>query len=1002
MIYTAFRRYLLTGAALLSSGSAVAQTAPSTEQAQAAQGSAAAQAPATAATASPAEAQGSEVVVTGSRITRPEFAAPNPITSFNSAAIQQSGNTNITNFLERVPALTGSRDLTQTSGGNSVYSNPFGAAGLNELNLRNLGVNRTLVLVNGRRHVAGEPNSAAVDINSIPTDLIERVDVLTGGASAVYGADGVSGVVNFILKRNFDGVSARSQIGISSRGDAPEQFVSLALGKNFADGRGNVSLTYEYDQQKRLDNDDREFLRADRRQYFVVNPARVNDPSAPAKILLGNLHYPNESPIGAVDVNGDGNADFNGLGLPYNQGPFFSGYTLGGDDTPVAGFYSGDLQPHILRHDVNLLSRYDVSDALKLSVEAKYAQTRATTYDYYIGTFGVPISLDNPFLPVTIRNAAGTNNAALAAAGQDPQNLVFVNRDNLDYGRHGESDLRQTYRGVIDASGRISSHATYDAYYEYGRTDVAITKLNDLLNNQYNQAVDAVINPATGQAVCRSNLTGGNPGCVPISVFGPGPISRQALNFFQVNDTSFARITQSVANASMSGDFGQFFRLSSGPVQFSLGGEYRRETSAFNPSANLRNNLFVPYTEPTLVVPTGGSFDVKEAFGELNAPIFQGQRFAETLSVGAAYRFSHYSTIGDTNTWQFNGVYAPVRDISFRGSYGKSVRAPNIGELFQPISGVANVVGDPCYASQVGSGTRYRVANCAALLAQYGAGPTINDANVPFYNANGISSGNSNLRAETATTWTAGVVFRPRFVRGLTASFDWYDIDLKGAINTPSPAQLANLCVDVQTLDNPFCRSITRTSTPTKVNGTSVPAGAIIGYTVQPQNVADFRTAGLDVNIVYLLRTAAAGTFDFRLVGGYLNRLDFNGIPGAPVTDNVDQPGAPKYNLNFSPSWTLGGLTLNYNLRWANGTRTTDTQTALNDPNYLPPAQRRYSDLWQHDLQIDYEVNAGMSFYLGALNLSDQSPDPGDSINQPISALGRYFYAGVRLKTGGH
>ncbi|WP_254606353.1 TonB-dependent receptor domain-containing protein, partial [Sphingomonas bacterium] len=948
--------------------------------------------PATAAAAQPAEARAAgaqaDVVVTGSRIVRPDYAAPNPIVSFNAAAIQQSGNTNITNFLERIPALTGSRDSTQTSGGNAVYSNPFGAAGLNELNLRNLGTNRTLVLVDGRRHVAGEANSAAVDINSIPTDLIERVDVLTGGASAVYGADGVSGVVNFILKRNFDGISARSQIGISSRGDAGNRFASIAVGHNFADGRANLTLAYEFNADDRLENDDRAYLRADQRRYLIPNDAAGTNPALPQNVLVGDLRYPGESPIGAVDVDGDGFADFNGLGQPYRHGTPASYYSTGGDDTPVAGFYSGDLAPRIVRHDVNLLGHYDVSDAFKLSIEGKYAQTKATTFDYYIGTYGTPITLDNPFVPTAIRNAA-------LAAGQS---FVSVTRDNIDYGRHGESDFRQTYRGVLDASGRISSHATYDAYYEYGRTDVAITKLNELLNDRYNQALDVVTSPTTGQPVCRSNLSGGNPACLPVSLFGPGPTSQAALGYFQVNDTSFARITQSVANASVSGDFGAFFRLPGGPLQFSFGGEYRRETSNFNPSDNLVNNRFIAYTEPSLVVASGGRFDVKEAFGELNAPILQGSRFAETLSVGAAYRFSHYSTIGDTTTWQFNGVYAPIRDISFRGSYGEAVRAPNIGELFQPVSGDSAFFQDPCQPKRIGLGTQYRANNCATLLASLGG--TVSDALQTVSNVIGSRSGNPNLKAEMARTWTAGVVLRPRFLAGLTASFDWYDINLKGAINTPDPSSLADLCVDSPTTDNPFCRSITRTNTVGIVNGVTAVKGTIVSYVVQPQNVAGFRTAGLDVNINYLLRTGGAGTFDLRLVGGYLNRLEFIGVPGAPVTDNLDQAGRPKFNANFSPTWTLGAFTLGYNLRWADGTRTVDKLTTDNAPNYAPPAQLRYSDLWQHDVQVGYEVRSGVSFYLGALNLTDQQPDPGNSINQPVSAVGRYFYAGVKLRTG--
>lgn len=257
----------------------------------------------------------SDVVVTGSRIARPDFEAPNPIVSFDATSILQSGNTNLTNFLARVPALTGSRDSTQTSGGQGTYGT-FGQTGLNQLNLRNLGTARTLVLVNGRRHVAGEANTASVDINSIPTDLIERVDVLTGAVSAIYGADGVTGVVNFILKKNFEGFSARAQYGTSDYGDADNRFVSLAAGRNFGDGLGNVTLAYEYNTDQAVGNDDRPFLRFDQRKYIIPNDAYDGtDPSVPQNILVGGIRYVSESPIGAVWVGGEANPSFDGSTL---------------------------------------------------------------------------------------------------------------------------------------------------------------------------------------------------------------------------------------------------------------------------------------------------------------------------------------------------------------------------------------------------------------------------------------------------------------------------------------------------------------------------------------------------------------------------------------------------------------------------------------------------------------------------------------------------------------
>ncbi|RZL81804.1 MAG: TonB-dependent receptor, partial [Sphingomonas sp.] len=541
---------------------------------------------------------------------------------------------------------------------------------------------------------------------------------------------------------------------------------------------------------------------------------------------------------------------------------------------------------------------------------------------------------------------------------------------------------------------------TYDAYYEYGRTDVQITRIGDRLADRYTQAIDAVLSPA-GQIVCRSTLTNPANECVPISLFGSGPATAEQLGYFQVDDRSGARIEQQVASASISGDFGQFFELPGGPVQFSFGGEYRRETSRFDPSANLVNARFFQYDEPSLVAPSRGRFDVKEAFGELNVPILKDVPLARTLSVGAAGRYSDYSTIGSTKTWQFNGVYAPLRDVTFRGSYGQSVRAPNIGELFQPRFSSSNFFTDPCTPDQINNGTEYRAANCAASLAAVGA--TVSPGLQTGAFVNGVQSGNANLRAETARTWTAGVVLRPRFLSGLTLSADWYDIRLKDAINQVTPSDLANLCVDQQTLENPFCAAITRAS-PAYVTAALpqvVQPGTIVGYTVSPQNVASFRTAGLDVNVDYLLRTTRAGTFNLRLVGGYLKRLDFTGIIGAPVNDRRDFFGSPRWNANFSPTWTLGGFSLNYNLRWFDATLAFDRNTLAANPDVAAGRYIRNDALWQHDMQAQFELPDGFAFYGGVNNLTNQKPDPASfGTNNPISPLGRYIYVGVRLRAG--
>ena len=979
------RAALLAGAALSLATAPPALAQEATPQADAA------------AAAAPAEG---EIVVTGSRIARPALEAANPITSYNSANIAQSGNTNVTDFLQRVPALTGSLDRTQSAGYDSIARQPFGGAGVNELNLRNLGTNRTLVLVNGRRHVAGEPSTAAVDISAIPTDLIEQVDVLTGGASAVYGADGVSGVVNFILRRDFEGLAARAQNGVSQYGDGGNRFASVIAGRNFADERANLTLAYEYSAEDRVETTDRKFLTNGRRRYLVSNPADPDDdPRLPDNVLFTDLRYAGESPYGAVDIDGDGVADFRGDGQRYNPGTLVSYYAIGGDSTEAAN-YTGDLLPQIERHAVNLLTHYDLSDAFKISLEGKFVQVRATTFSAYTGNYPATLFVDNAYIPLSIRNAA-------LAAGQTSFTSV---RDNFDLGRRGERDRRRTYRGVIGVTGRISDHATYDAAFVYGRTDVAITKLNDRLGDRFTAALDAVIDPRTGQATCRSNISaaaaaalgattftpGPNSGCVPLNTFGLAVADPASIAFFRANYTSPARITQTVGTVSLSGDFGQFFELPGGPVQFAVGGEYRRETSRFDPNPLLANNQLYQYDEPGGVQGVRGAFDVYEAFGELNVPILADLPFAHTLSVGAAGRYSDYSTIGGTGTYQFNAIYAPVRDISFRGSYGESVRAPNIGELFTPTAASTNFINDPCDLSLRNNGSQFRAANCSALLTSLGVNPATyapvsqagagNDGDGTTF---GSFRGNPDLQEETARTWTAGVALRPRFVPGLTISADWYDIRLRGAVSTPQAQTVAELCVDQPTLSNVFCQSQTRRQG----------SGRVISYIVQPQNVSQFRTAGLDIDIDWLIRAGSAGTFDLRLVGGYLDRLDIVATPGADVEDQVDQaaPNRPRWNFAFTPSWTRGDVTLAYTLRWFDRLRRFPRATTDGDPDYAPAALLRYREAWLSDVQAQWALADRFAFYGGINNLTDEKPDD-DGYDVPAPSLGRYFYVGAKLR----
>jgi len=947
-----------------------------------------------------------DIIVTGSRIARPEFSRPNPIQSFSAETIKDVGATNITDFLLRSPALLGSTKSSDTAGSNLSSAQ---LTGVNELNLRNLGTQRTLVLVDGRRHIAAEPGSAAVDTDTIPVDLIDRIDVLTGGTSAVYGADGVSGVVNFVMKHDFEGISLRAQSGISQRGDAGNRFISATAGHNFADGRGNIAAAYEFNETDKFRQTQRlPYAQSGPYYRFVRNPADFPDnPTIPDRIPLSNLRWADSSPGGAIDVNGDSVPDFTGEGGVYDPGTYVSGspFTIGGSSTPQDSYF-GDYTPYTRRNIANVLGSFKFSPALRVFAEGKFVRTYANTdgqpsYDFY--TYLYP---DNAYLNAKFPQAT--------------EGATITGRDNFDFGLHNYDARRDTLRGVLGADGALGSHGKYEVSVVYGQAKSKATTYNDRISDRYYAALDSVIDPATSKITCRINLPGQTdiqsssfnvsafngppvtfaPGqCVPLNVLGAGSPTSAALAFILANHTDHAKLTQTVFSGSVSGDTGAFLNLPGGPVGFAFGGEYRRETSDYIPSDLELNNQLL---DGSGSVRTKGSFNVKEAFGEINLPIFKENRFAYGLSVGAAGRISKYSTIGSTKSWSFNGTYSPIRDISFRGTLSQAVRAPNISELFQGQSGAFDFISDPCGIDQVGSGSQYRQANCNSILTGLGITPsTFDPVNNPISPANssllGTSGGNPRLREETARSWTAGMVLRPRFLPNLLISADWYDIRIRNAINTASAEDLAKLCVDQPTLTNPFCSAITRSSS----------TGLINGYSVSPQNVAAIRTSGLDVALDWRIRPRGdIGTFNLHVIANYLKTLKRIASPGADVENQRDYSStssgaqAPKFSGSATLQWRKGPFDLTYDVQYFSRTLRFTRERIAGQPDIVAPQYIRFKESWLHNAQASIDIAKKFDFYLGVNNIFDSKPDVG-AIAYPVSAVGRFFYAGVRVRLGG-
>lgn len=965
------------------------------------------------------------IVVTGSRISRPETSFPNPLEAFSSKQLKLSGKTDVVELLVRSPSLIASITNSQNAGsGSGIDGGNAGNVGTAVLDLRNLGTQRTLVLIDGRRHVNAYPGQSSVDINTIPSDLIESVEVLTGGVSAIYGADGVSGVVNFKMKRKFEGLAAHFQAGISSQGDAGNRFGSITAGHNFDGGRGNLTLAYEYNKSDRLNQRQRPAFGDPAKNYQLLrnlaNPTQAdgsNNLSLPYNAVYTNVSWSDSAPNGAVsidsfDANGNLVPNFDGNGRPYDRGTLLPG--SGGrainstSNTPTAGYF-GDFDPDLERHNVNLLTSYEISPALKFFAEGKYVHINAFTLVQPSFDFGTFLTPDNYYLQQRFGAAA--------------PNGAYVSRDNFDFGVNTETAKRDTYRAVLGLEGSLSGsdhgNLKYEASYVYGHASSVVTSGNTRVTDRYYAALDAVIDPATGKVTCRINLpgettidannyagiasVGGNPAsgtplsfkpgqCQPISILGYNVSSKAGHDFVFIDDTTRASSEQQVLSGSISGDFGFLFKLPGGPVRFALGAEYRKESTQSNPSAFAQGGFF---DGGAVTPPSGGKYDVKEGYGEIQVPLLSHVPFADTLAFGGAVRFSQYSTIGSTTTWKFDGTYAPIRDITFRGTISRAVRAPNITELFSPLQGTLNFLNDPCDPSLLAEGTKYRAANCVAALTAAGLTPAqiaaFNPAGDPKQTTSqpGLQGGNPNLKAETAKTWTAGVVLRPRFLRGLAITADWYNIKLSNAINTPNADDVFKLCVDQPTLANVFCNSFTRSSKN----------GFINSYVVQAQNVAAFTTSGLELSASYRVPIPANyGALNLQLSGGYLNDLTFVATIGGVPEQQRNRIFRPDYSGYLGVTWDKGPLTINYSLTWQGKTERFTAIQVKARPNIADPQYLMYHERWEHDIRVNYDINKRFTIYGGVNNFTDQQPDFAVGNPYPVSATGRYLYVGANIK----
>lgn len=967
-----------------------------------------------------------EIVVTGSRIRIQDYTQSNPVVSVTSEQLTYSGITNVTDFLSGYPALVGSfnsQDSADTGGSSS--------AGLNLLDLRNLGTNRTLVLVNGRRHVAGSPGSAAVDTNSIPVALIERIETLTGGASAVYGADGVSGVVNFILKTDFEGVDLRAQHGWTEEGGGRNNYFSALIGQNFLNDRLNVTLGYEYDDTQEINAWDRRYTTPGLRVQLAPNPldprtyggAAANDPNIYDQVLTAGVRYIDTARGGAVFTNFDtatsvGGVSFNGDGTPWNDGVYLGGFSMIGGDGTLTDDFVDQLLPGIERHAVNTTVNFEISPAINFFLEGKYTNTKTEfqaqpTFDY-----GILIPIDNAYMPESIRADAQTPGGF--------EDFVLMGRDNFDLGFTGTRIERETYRVATGINGDLNDVFNYELSYVYGRTENNSIYYNNRLNDRWFAAIDAVVDPVSGDIVCRSTIDdtagpledaftdlnsvrgfytftpGANSGCVPANVFGDGNISQEAIDWINQDTARRAIIEQDVVSGFIGGDSSPLFSLPAGPIGFVVGAEYRREqsrsyTSEIEALATAEDDNISWAGRGNDVI---GSFNVKEAYAEVNVPILKDLPFAYNLTLDGAYRYSDYSTSGGTEAWKVGLRWNPADWLLFRGTTARAVRAPNISELFLPRSETNEILADPCDRARIQSGNEFRFANCQAALTAAGVTVPAGDWTTTVSSSiRGEIRGNPDLQPEVADTITYGMVFTPGWLPGFNFSIDYYEIDLADAINAPSAQFIVDQCYD-QPQPNQFCDLIQRNS----VAG-SPTQGALSFFEQSILNVSNYTTSGYDFTIRYLLDPANFGWEDdigklqLSLVGSKLDNLTFIDDPESP-NERSGYPEAPKWVAAFNATWEYKNFSANYRFTYYDETYRIAPETVAIRPDIVDPRYYNYSERRKHDISARWNVKDSFTLYGGINNFTNQEPDLG-SATYPIGAQGRFFYVGATMRLGG-
>ncbi len=913
-----------------------------------------------------------EVRVTGTRlVVPPGFQSPTPMTVVDEAELQARMPTSLSDSLNQVPVFRDS--FTPSSNGISTV----GSVGQSFLNLRGLGPARTLVLLDGRR-VVPSTSAGTVDISILPEPLVQRVDTVTGGVSAVYGSDAVAGVVNFVLNDRFEGVKLTAQTGQASAGDANVRKVELAGGTSLFGGRGHLIASGSHFKDSGI--------ASWRNRDWFDSCARIANPAlVPASIMACNVHSAAFTPGGIIPSGPLKGTDFGPGGQPrqFNYGSQATTLTMIGGDGLDHGVNLSAV-PEVKRQTGFAHLTYDLTDNVSMFVEGLYGEAKVhfVPLSAWEGqSTGFTIFDDNAFLPDQIRERMAQENIT----------SFPLWRFSYDFGPLISESRNRTKSGALGLNATLGGRWELEAYYQHGENNyLQTTQNNPKINLLYN-AADAIVGP-DGRIICRSTLAHPDNGCVPLNLFGEGSPSPAALDWILGTTVGDQTVKQDVFNASVSGQLGSLW---AGPVSVAFGGGYRRESSdmVVDPISTSTRHFTGDYKgfpnaiegllggwERTNIQPISGKYDLTELFGEALLPLLKEAPGAQSLDLSLAARFTDYSTSGNVTTWKVGVTYEPIRSVRFRGTVSRDIRAANISELFSgPSLGQGNLI-DP-----------FQPADSPNRLPLVYTRP----------------QGNPNLTPEKADTRTVGVVLQPQFLPGLSVSLDFYDIEIKDAIGTLSGQVIVDQCFQGATS---LCSLLTRD-----------PASGVLTAVDAPYlNLSQRKTRGYDLEVAYQ-RSLGPGSLTLRGLASYVDTLTTLN-PGAPVIESAGQTGRPgsggipKLVANASAQYrSHSGYGAYVQLRYIDD--------GINDatllPNILDPASNRVSSVTYTDLTLTKRIGNlgsnpdtpwGAELFVTVNNVFDRDPPsapspwlvfgaPNGGTNGAIfDLIGRRYNAGIRLQ----